>query len=77
MTYSFTLHVTGINTRSENYEGALYDAGCGDALVAVIDDTLYLDFDRDASSYVDAVKSATRDVEKAGGKVIEATRLSF
>jgi len=75
MNFSFTLHVAGIDTHKENYEDALYDAGCDDALVAVINDTLYLDFDREGETYDDAVRTARRDVEKAGGKVIEATRL--
>lgn len=75
MNFSFTLHVAGIDTHKENYEDALYEAGCDDALVAVINDTLYLDFDREASSFDEAVLSARRDIEKAGGKVIETTRL--
>jgi hypothetical protein len=75
MTYSFTLHVSGIDT-SRDYEDALYEAGCGDALVVVVNDALYLDFDREASSYNDAVKSATQNVETAGGRVIEVKRLS-
>lgn len=75
MNFSFTLQVAGIDTHKGNYEDTLYDAGCQDALVAVVNDTLYLDFDREAATYDDAVRSARRDVEKAGGKVVEATRL--
>ena len=76
MTYSFTLHVAGIDTRADNYEDALYNAGCNDALIAVVNDSLYLDFDRDAETYAEAVKSATHDIERAGGKVIESKPIS-
>jgi hypothetical protein len=74
--HSFTMHVTGINTDSEYYEDALYDAGCTDALIAVVDGDLSIDFARQAPSYDQAVKSATRAVQKAGGQVISVDRIS-
>ena len=70
MNYAFTLEVSGIDTGRENYEDALYEAGCNDALIAVVNDTMFLDFRRDGLSFEDAVKSASRDVELAGGKVV-------
>jgi hypothetical protein len=70
MNYAFTLEVSGIDTGRDNYEDALFEAGCDDALIAVIDGTLFLDFHRAGSSFEDAVKSASRDVETAGGKVV-------
>jgi hypothetical protein len=51
----------------------MFDAGCDDALIAVIDNTHYLDFDRDAPSFEAAVESAKRDVERAGGDVVRVT----
>ena len=68
MNHSFTLRVSGIDTTG-NYEDRLYDAGCDDALVAVVDGQLYLDFDRDAADFDAAVQSAQKDVESAGGRV--------
>lgn len=68
MSHAFTLRVSGIDTRG-NYEDHLYDAGCSDALVSVVGGSLYLDFDRDAASFVAAVNSARQDVERAGGHV--------
>ena len=62
MNYAFTLEVSGIDTGRENYEDALYEAGCDDALIAVINGTMFLDFHRDGLSFEDAVKSASRDV---------------
>ena len=70
MNYAFTLEVSGIDTGRENYEDALYEAGCDDALIAVVNGTMYLDFHREASSFEDAVKSASRNVKLAGGKVV-------
>jgi len=69
MTHLFTIQVTGIDL-SKDFEDALYEAGCDDALIAVIDDTLYLDFDRDAPSFDLAVESAKRDAQRAGGQVV-------
>ncbi len=68
MSHTFTLQVSGIDITS-NYEDRLFNAGCDDALAAVIGGSLYLDFDRDAASFADAVDSATKDVERAGGHV--------
>jgi hypothetical protein len=70
MSYAFTLEVSGIDTGRENYEDALYEAGCDDALIAVVNGTMFLDFHRAGLSFEDAVKSAFRDVEAAGGKVV-------
>ena len=70
MSHSFTLEVAGIDTARERYEDFLYQAGCCDALIAVIGGTLFLDFDREATSFEAAVGSARRDVEAAGGRVV-------
>jgi hypothetical protein len=68
MNHAFTLQVSGIDTTGA-YEEYLYQAGCDDALVAVVGGKLYLDFDREAASFDAAVQSARRDVERAGGRV--------
>jgi hypothetical protein len=75
MRYSFTARVSGVNTDTDHYEDALYEAGCSDALIAVIGDNVFLDFDRDASSFEEAIRSATLDIEKAGGKVLDVKRI--
>jgi hypothetical protein len=66
MNYAFTLEVSGIDIGRENYEDALFEAGCDDALIAVVNGTLLLDFHRDGVSF----ESAARGVELAGGKVV-------
>ena len=72
MNYAFTIEVSGIDIGRENYEDALFEAGCDDALVAVVNGTLFLDFDRDGPSFEGAVKTASPDVELAGGRFIRA-----
>ena len=74
--HAFTLQVAGINTDDEHYEDALYNAGCTDGLIAVIDGVVFIDFDRRAPTYDLAVRSATRSVERAGGRVIAVDRIS-
>jgi hypothetical protein len=73
--HSFTLRVAGISTEDDHYEDILFEAGCGDALIGVLAEETFLDFDRAASSFDEAVKSAIQDVEKAGGKVIKLDRI--
>lgn len=70
MNHIFTLQVSEIDTAA-NYEDRLYEAGCSDALPVVVNGDLYLDFDREAPSFDEAVKSARHDVEAAGGRVVQ------
>jgi len=74
-TFSFFVGVSGIEvSETHPYEDALMAAGCDDALILVVNGELRLDFDREAKSYDDAVKSAILDIEKAGGKVLFVER---
>lgn len=74
-TFSFTLHLTGVDTDRDDYEAAFYGKECDDALLSVVDGQVFLDFDRDAPSYEAAVKSAVSDVERAGAEVVDITPL--
>lgn len=67
--HSFTLYVTGVDTKNEHYEDSFYNAGCTDAMIAVVDGQVMLDFSREAPSYDLAVRSATSAVERAGARV--------
>ena len=69
MRFSFTVQVSGLGVDADHYENALYEAGCDDALIAVVGDAVFLDFDREAPSFEEAVKSAVLNIEKAGGVV--------
>jgi len=73
--YSFTMQVSGISPEGDGYEDALFEAGCDDALIAVIEGAMFLDFDRTASSYEEAIASAMRNIERAGGKVVSVVQI--
>jgi hypothetical protein len=70
MSHTFTLEVAGIDITRDNYEDALYEAGCDDALIAVVNGVVLLDFDREGPSFQQALVSATDAVQAAGGKVV-------
>ena len=74
MNYALTLEVSGIDTGQDNYEDALYEAGCDDALIAVVNGTLILDFHRDGLSFEEAVRSASSNIELAGGNIVRVLR---
>jgi hypothetical protein len=74
--FSFAVEVSGILLDGRNYEDILFEAGCDDALVCVIDGKLRLSFDREAASFESAVAAATRDIQKAGGIIAYVDRLS-
>jgi hypothetical protein len=68
MTYSFTLILSGIEEATEEAAEAIYGV-CDDCLFGSSGGVVYVDFDREADSLLDALKSAIRDVRKAGLKV--------
>ncbi len=63
-THRFTLVYANAGDLPENYEGPIFEAGCDDALVCTRDGLLLLDFDRDASSFREALTSAIDAVER-------------
>jgi hypothetical protein len=70
--WKFTLVLSGVTEVTTEVEGALFEAGCDDALVLSRDGVVYLDFDRERPSFREAVLSAITDVEQAdiGAKVV-------
>jgi hypothetical protein len=65
-TWAFTLVLSGVRAVTDEIENALFEAGCDDALLCTRDGAIYLDFDREAPSFREAVLSAIADVEEAG-----------
>lgn len=65
-THQFTLIVDGTDLQHEAHVNALFEAGCDDAMVGRMGAVQYLDFDREAASFADAVLEATEAVESAG-----------
>lgn len=64
-TYNFVLVLSGVSEPDARVEDALYGSECNDALLSFRAGIAYLDFDREARSFEQAVLSAIRDVESA------------
>jgi hypothetical protein len=73
--YAFTIEVDQASLPGDEYDSALYEAGCDDALVAVVDGRLMVDFEREGDSYDRAVASAVQDLERAGAKVVRVASI--
>lgn len=73
--YGFTVRVEGIDVTGDNYEDALYEAGCDDALVLVVNGNLCLDFYREGRDFDEAVASAQQNVQRAGGNIVRVEPL--
>lgn len=71
--YRFTLILAGISEATEEAAEALY-ASFDDGTFASSGGIASIDFTRDADALLDAVRSAIRDVRKAG---FEATRVEI
>ncbi|KAA1155317.1 DNA-binding protein [Pseudoalteromonas sp. FUC4] len=65
-TYEFSLVLSGVDETTPNLDDALFEAGCDDGLVCTYNNTVYVDFMREAINYKQAVMSAIKNVESAG-----------
>lgn len=63
--HEFTLIVEGPDLQEDPYVDALFEAGFDDTTIGRVGSIQYLDFDREAESFVDAVFSAAKDLESA------------
>lgn len=68
-THEFTIVATGLSLDDVEWEDRFYEAGCDDALAAMMRGVFVLRFDREADSLEQAIASAMRDVEAAGASV--------
>jgi hypothetical protein len=70
--HEFTLVVEGPDLQDETQVDALFEAGFDDATIGRVGSIQYLDFDREAESFADAVFSATESFESAvlGARVV-------
>jgi len=63
--HEFTLIVEGPDLQDEPHVDALFETGFDDATIARVGSIQYLDFDREAESFADAVFTATENLESA------------
>ncbi len=66
--YHFTIVVRDANSDLANLEDLFFEAGCEDALLCQYNGTVYLEFDREAESAVQAIKSALDSIRTLGFK---------
>ena len=64
-THTFSLLLEPIDRPTDEVEDALYEEGCGDALLSFYGATPVLDFEREADSFEEAIASAMGDVRRA------------
>ena len=69
MKYEFTVYLVGLTEITEDAADALFEAGCDDASPASRDGQVWSTFHREAASLEEAIRSAVRDVNKAGYQV--------
>ena len=65
--HHFTLIVDGADLQDESVVNSFFESGCDDALVGSTDEVQFIDFDREAASWDEAVLSAVADVEQVDG----------
>ncbi|PLR37298.1 DNA-binding protein [Chimaeribacter californicus] len=63
--YHFSLTLAGVTPATPNLEQHLFEQGCEDALICAYNQTVYLEFDREADDFSSALLSAVRDCEAA------------
>lgn len=61
--YNFLFVLSGISAPTENFEDRLFEAGCDDATLSFRNRIAFLEFDREAPSFKEAVISAIKQVE--------------
>lgn len=72
--FEFTLELSTPGPLDDGAADALFEAGCDDSTVSSRGGRVFLDFDREAATLADAVRSAIADVRAAGvGNVIAVT----
>lgn len=64
--YHFTIVVRDALLTMTDLEDKFFEVGCDDALVCSYDDTVYLEFDREAENAETAITSAITDIKMAG-----------
>ncbi|HAU1788577.1 hypothetical protein [uncultured Legionella sp.] len=70
--YQFTLILDCVDETTPGLEDALFEAGCGDALINYKNGTVFLDFDREGENLENTIISAIKDIESAniGARII-------
>lgn len=71
-THTFMVTIDGLDVEDDEAAEALIHAGCDDASIGSIDDTCFMDFDREAPCLTAAIASAIRQIESVPGLRVDA-----
>ncbi|MDE0286033.1 MAG: hypothetical protein OXN26_15980 [Gammaproteobacteria bacterium] len=63
-THHFTLIIEGPDVQEEAIINALFENGCDDGTIGRSDGIQFIIFDREATSFAEAVQSAVDDIER-------------
>ena len=66
-THQFTIVVNRVDLQSDAGANALFVAGCDDATAARVNGVQYVDFDREAVTLDEAIRSALTDLRRVDG----------
>lgn len=64
--YHFSILIRDAEKEMPNLEDILFEAGCDDALICFYNQSVYLEFDREAKTAQEAIQSAFNDIRQAG-----------
>lgn len=64
--YHFSVLIRDAEKTTPNLEDRLFEAGCNDALICFYNQSVYLEFDREAKSAQLAIQSALDNIRQAG-----------
>lgn len=70
-TFHFVVQLAGAGKLTRRLQDRVYEAGCDDAALIERNGRIILDFDRQAKSMPEAIKSALSDIQRAGLRVSE------
>jgi len=69
--HSFTIEISGGPTQYRQYENDLHKVGCSDGMIGMVDNKIFIDFDRYANSYNNAVASAVHALKGLGAEILK------
>lgn len=73
--HEFRLILADLTDVSMDDADALYEAGCADATFGACEGVAFGDFDRQADTLEDAIRSAIADIQKAGFTVVRVEQV--
>lgn len=68
--YNFTIVLSGLDTPTEEFVDGLFEVGCNDGTLGFRDGIGYIEFERKARSFEEAILGAIEQVERVDRAVV-------